>query len=148
MKHLFDNYDKNPSLIFYGILSVVAFGLNWIWEIGQMFAYDAESGDSWTKSFLFCTLASVADAIVTVAIYELLKKIGITNRTAFYSLAAAFGAILAVGFELFALRFELWNYNRMMPVIPILGTGFLPIVQLILLIPLAIWLAKRFFGQR
>ncbi len=148
MKHLFDNYAENSSAAFYGILSGIAFVLNWFWETAQMFAFELGTGNDRIRVFMFCTLASIVDALVTVGIYELLKKIGITNRTAFYSLAAAFGAILAVGFELLALRFELWNYNRMMPVIPILGTGFLPIVQLILLIPLAIWLAKRFFGQR
>jgi len=49
--HLPDNYDKNSRLIFYGVLSAIAFGLNWIWETGQMFAYGAEGGGSWTKSF-------------------------------------------------------------------------------------------------
>jgi len=50
VKHLSDNYTENSSLIFCFILSAVAFGLNWTWEIGQMFAYAAEVGDSWKRN--------------------------------------------------------------------------------------------------
>ncbi len=144
MKHLSDNYVENSSLIFYGILSVIAFGLNWIWEIGQMFAYAAEDGNSWTKSFLFCTLASVVDAIVTVAIYVFLKLLVKPSSAKFYLCAAISGALCAVGFEWFAFRFGLWSYGERMVVLPVLGVGLLPFVQLTLLVPLAIWLTRKF----
>lgn len=129
-------------------LGVIAFILNWFWEMTQMFAFETKPEGDRIRVFVFCTLASIVDALVTVGIYELLKKIAVANRAVFYSLAAAFGAILAVGFEWFAFQFELWKYNGKMPVIPILGTGLLPLAQLTLLVPLAIWLAKRFFAER
>ena len=146
MKHLSDNYDKNSSLIFYGILSVIAFGLNWIWEIGQMFAYAAEDGDTWTKSFLFCTLASVGDAIVTIAIYVFLKFLMRSSGAKFYLCAAILGASCAVIFEWFAFRFGLWSYGEQMIVLPVINVGLLPFVQLTLLVPLAIWLTGKFKG--
>ena len=144
MKYSSDNYAGNSSLIFYGILSVTAFGLNWIWEIVQMFAYAAEAGDSWTKSFLFCTLATVADAIITVAIYVFLKFLTKSSGAKFYLCAAILGALCAVGFEWFAFRFGLWSYSEGMIVLPILEVGLLPFIQLTLLVPAAIWLAKKF----
>ncbi|MDQ3749041.1 MAG: hypothetical protein M3367_08530, partial [Acidobacteriota bacterium] len=101
MNHLSGNYAKNLSLIFYGSLSAIAFGLNWIWEIGQMSAYAAEGGDSWTKSFLFCTLASAGDAVVTIAIYVFLKFLMKPGGAKFYLCAAILGALCAVGFEWF-----------------------------------------------
>lgn len=146
MKHLSANFDKNSSLFFYGVLSAIAFGLNWIWEIGQMFAYVAESGDSWTKSFLFCTLASVGDAIVTIAIYVFLKFLMKPGGAKFYLCAAILGASCAVGFEWFAFRFGLWSYGEQMIVLPVINVGLLPFVQLTLLVPLAIWLTGKFKG--
>lgn len=113
-----------------------------------MFAFKINPAESRFKVFVFCTLATVIDALATIGICESLKKIGVKNRAVFYSLAAVLGAGLAVGFERFAFRFELWEYNEKMPVVPILGTGLLPLAQLALLVPSAIWLANRFFGRR
>ncbi|MDQ3750919.1 MAG: hypothetical protein M3367_18160 [Acidobacteriota bacterium] len=144
MKHLSVNYAKNSSLIFYGILSVIAFGLNWIWEIRQMFAYAMEANDSWTKSFLFCTLASFTDAIVTVATYVFLKFLMKPGGAKFYLCAAVLGALCAIGFEWFAFRFGLWSYGEQMIVLPVINVGLMPFVQLTLLLPLAIWLTRKF----
>jgi hypothetical protein len=146
VKHLPVNYAGNLSLIFYGVLSAIAFGLNWIWQIGQMFAYAAEAGDSWTKSFLFCTLASVGDAIVTIAIYVLLKFLIRLDGAKFYLCAAISGALCAAFFEWFAFRFGLWSYGEQMIVLPIINVGLLPFVQLTLLVPLAICLSGKFKG--
>ena len=144
MKYLSINYAGNSSLKFCGVLSVIAFGLNWIWENGQMFAYSAEAGDSWAKSLFFCTLASIGDAIVTTAIYVFLKFLMKSRGAEFYLSAAFLGAACAVGFEWFAFRFGLWSYGERMVVLPVLGVGLLPFVQLTLLVPSAIWLTSKF----
>ncbi len=137
-------YTGNSSIIFYGVLFAVAFGLNWIWESGQMFAYTAEAGDSRAKSFLFCTLAAGADAVVTVVISIFLKSLTKPAGAKIYFSAAVSGAMCAIVFELFALRFGFWSYGERMIVLPILGVGLLPFVQLTLLVPLAIWMTGKF----
>ncbi len=139
-------YARNSSIIFYGVLFAVAFGLNWIWESGQMFAYRAEAGDSWTRSFLFCTLAAGADAVVTVVISGLLKSLMKPTGAKIYFSAAVLGATCATVFELVALRFGLWAYSERMNVLPVIGAGLLPFIQLTLLVPLAIWLTGKFRG--
>lgn len=108
-----------------------------------MFAFEIKPEDSFARVFLFCTLAAVIDALVTIGIYVLLMKFNLANRKVFYLLSALFGAICAVGFELFALRFELWSYNRTMPVVPFLNVGLLPLAQLTTFVPLAIWLTNK-----
>lgn len=144
-----ENIEKSPfGAGFYARLFALAFALNWVWEMTQMITFKINPAESRIKIFIFCTLATVIDALVTIGIYESLKKIGVGNRLVFYSLAAALGAGLAIGFERFAFRFELWEYNEKMPVVPILGTGLLPLAQLTLLVPLAIWLANRFLGRK
>ncbi len=110
----------------------------------QMFAYIAEAGNYWTKSFLFCTLASIGDAIVTVAIYVFLNSIFKPNGAKFYLGASVLGALGAIGFEWCAFRFGLWAYGEQMIILPFLEVGLLPFVQLTLLVPLAIWLTRKF----
>ena len=110
----------------------------------QMFAYAAEARNYWAKSFMFCTLASVGDAIVTVSIYVFLKFLIKPNGAKFYSSAVVSGALCAIGFEWIAFRFGLWSYGEQMIILPILEVGLLPFVQLILLVPLAIWLTRTF----
>ena len=139
-------YAGNSSIIFYGVLFAVAFGLNWIWETGQMFAYATEAGDSRTKSFLFCTLAAGADAVVTVVISGFLKSLVKPTGVKIYLSAAILGAMCATVFELSALRFGLWAYSERMIVLPVIGAGLLPFIQLTLLVPLAIWLTRKLRG--
>lgn len=141
---MFTNESKNAALNFYGILFAASFGLNWIWEVGQMFAYAAEASGSWAKSFFFCTLASAGDAIVTMTIYVFLKFLMKPGGAKFYLSAAVLGALCAVGFEWFAFRFGLWSYGERMVILPVLGVGLLPFVQLTLLVPSAIWLTRKF----
>ena len=139
-------YTGNSSIFFYGVLFAVAFGLNWIWEIGQMFAYTTDAGNSWSKSFVICTLAAGTDAFVTVVISSFLKSLIKTPGAKIYFSAAVLGATCAIVFELFALWFGLWTYSERMVVLPVIGTGLLPFIQLTLLVPLAIWLIGKFRG--
>lgn len=124
------------------MLFVVAFGLNWIWEVSQTFAFEM-SGVSIGKMLFFCTFASVIDGIVTAAIFWVLQKLIADINWKFYLAAAGLGASSAVLFEQMAFTFDLWSYDEEMPVLPFLGTGLLPFLQLTILVPLAIWLTMR-----
>lgn len=136
------------STKFYFILAAISFGLNLIWEMAQMYAYEQNKEFSWFRIHSFCLLASVVDVLVTVGIYRLLVAISLSNPFIFYFFAALLGAVCAVFFELFAVRFELWKYGSAMPIVPFIKVGLLPFVQLTLLVPLAIWLARKFKGVR
>jgi hypothetical protein len=140
----FDSDSMKDSNKFYIVLACVSFGLNWVWEMTQMFAFDMGPGRTRAEVFLFCTLATVIDAAVTASISRVLKSTIKTRSVKFYLAAAFFGALCAVFFEWFARLFNLWSYNQKMIVIPFLETGLLPILQLTLLVPLAIWLAGKF----
>lgn len=109
-----------------------------------MFAFEIKPEESRFKVFLFCTLASVIDAVVTLLIYGVLKSLIKTMSVKFHLAAAFLGACCAVFFEWFARLFNLWSYNEKMIVIPFLETGLLPFLQLSLLVPSAIWLAGKF----
>jgi hypothetical protein len=130
-------------------LGAVAFVLNWVWEMAQMFAFELPSGVHTVLMTVFCTAATVVDALVTIGIYALLIKIGLKSlNAAFYFLAGALGATCAVVFERFAFAFGLWSYNDLMPLVPIIEVGLLPFIQLALLVPAAIALTEKLSGER
>lgn len=137
---------RNKAEKFYLTLAITAFVLNWLWEMAQMFAFEMKPEESRLQVTLFCTLASVIDAAVTVGIYKVLGRINLSKPVLYFLSAALFGALCAVFFEWFAFRFELWKYNSSMPIVPVIGVGLLPFVQLTVLVPLAIWLAQKFKG--
>ncbi len=108
-----------------------------------MFAFALKHEDSRIEVFIFCTLASMVDALVTIGIYKLLSRFYSANQKVFYLFAAALGTLCAVFFERFAFHFGLWTYSELMPIVPILKVGLLPFVQLTLLVPMAIWLSEK-----
>ena len=69
-------------------LAATAFALNWIWEMAQMFAYAKKPADSFAETFIFCTLASIVDAVVTLAIYAILRFLMKSGSAVFYLSAA------------------------------------------------------------
>ena len=124
------------------LLFGAAFGLNWIWEIGQMFTYRAEAEKSAAEILFFCALGSLVDALTISAIYAATKMFLSPRGWKFYSMAVLLGASCAVIFEKTAFAFGWWSYNERMPIVPVVGAGLLPLVQLTLLAPLAIWIAE------
>lgn len=136
------NEKSKNSFSFYAVLFATAFGLNLIWEISQTFAFNM-SGVSSGKMLLFCTFAAVIDGIVTIAVFWILHKIFAGVNWKFYLSAAVPGALTAVFFEQIAFTFDLWSYDERMPVLPVLGTGLLPFLQLTMLMPSAIWLTSK-----
>ena len=129
-------------------LAGIAFAFNWVWEIVQMGAYKSAEG-SMIESLIFCTLATAVDALTILAIYAAAAAF-FTDRQdwRFYLTAALLGSVFALLFEKIAFGFGWWSYNDQMPVIPVLGTGLLPFVQLTVLAPVSIWMAMKACGRR
>jgi hypothetical protein len=64
------NVETTPSYwLFFVVLFVVAFGMNWLWEMLQMQAYAEMEGRSWQETALLCATASIGDALATLGIY-------------------------------------------------------------------------------
>lgn len=118
-----------------------AFALNWIWEIGQIFAYSGTVEKSVREMLFFCTLASAIDALTILAIYGAAKMFFRLRDWKFYLTTVLLGALCAVIFEKVAFVLGWWNYGARMPVVPVLGVGLLPLIQLPLLTPFAIRIA-------
>lgn len=136
------------------ILFVAAFVLNWIWEMTQMFAYVEMREQPASKTILFCALASVGDAVLTVVGYGLGAKLwrnrawGINYEWKPYALMSLFGAVSAVIIEIAAINLGLWSYNEAMPSVSFIKVGILPLLQLALLMPAALLITVWWYDRK
>ena len=142
-----------PPWPFLAALGLVAFPLNWVWEMLQMPAYREMAGRSWAETVGTCTLAALGDIAVTFAALGLAVLVAGRLRWGegggwnVYAAAALTGVLFATVIESGALSAGRWSYTDRMPVVPVLGVGLWPVLQLALLVPASVraarWLARR-----
>jgi hypothetical protein len=140
--------ERGPSLLsFVAAVFILALGLNFLWEMSQMSAYAEMAGRPWRETVLACAAASVGDGALTLVIYGVGALVKGNWRWVMrggwknYLTAALLAAGCAAVIELAALATGRWSYLSRMPVLPLLGIGLLPFLQLTLLVPLALRIA-------
>lgn len=138
---------EKSKLKYYVILFLVGFFINLIWEISQMQFFAGKPGDTFLEGIYYCSLASVIDGITVISIYFIASRILNSVNLYFYLLTALLGALSAVIFERIAFYFNLWSYKESMPMVPFIEVGILPFLQLILLVPLSIFLANKIYKR-
>ncbi|MBU6427312.1 hypothetical protein KGQ27_03735 [Patescibacteria group bacterium] len=115
---------KKISLIF-----ILSFILNLIWENLHSYLYADYMGGKITELILL--RASVADAVI-ISLMSL-PFVLIPSLKGKSWIIIFIGILFAVFIELYALNTGRWAYNGYMPLIPILGVGLTPVIQLGLL---------------
>jgi hypothetical protein len=143
-----------PSLwLFLAVLCLIAFGLNWPWEMAQMPAYAETAGRSWLQTALPCTVAALGDVVLTLIVCGLGALAagragwGMEGSWNVYAAAALLGGVCALAFEWHALASGRWSYDERMPVVPLLGVGLWLLLQLVLLTPVSLGAARWFVGR-
>jgi len=128
-------------------LSLIAFVLHIVWENAQAPLFQGYA--SFASHFPMCLVGTVGDVVITLVVYfivALLKNdinwISTLNKKDFVILAVI-GFFIAVGIEWRALLFGRWAYADVMPIIPYLKIGLVPILQMIFLLPLSMYLTKK-----
>lgn len=127
-------------------LCLIAFVLNWIWEMVQMPSFVEMAGRSWWSTVVRCTIATVGDVGVTLTAYILVAlatgKLQWAKERNWntYAVSALLGVYHAILTERWALASGSWSYTEAMPRVPILDVGLWPFLQLGVLIPIAILL--------
>lgn len=134
-----DEHPPSPSLAaLLGTLYVAAVLINYLWEVPQMAFYDWW-GASWAVGLLVCFQAALVDGLLVLALYGigclLFKRRDwiLEPGLAGYTFLVLSGIIVAMVVELQALAWNRWAYNALMPRIPGLGVGLLPVVQMMAL---------------
>ena len=140
---------KNPKRVvaFLIQLASVAFVLNWFWEMIQMPAYVEMANKSWLETAIPCAIASLGDVVMTLAVYGIGalasgdKDWAMKWNWRIYSLCSLLGASMATAYEWRILAFHRWHYSTSMPIVPVLGVGFWPLLQMAVLVPFSLWAA-------
>ncbi len=129
-------------------LGVISFVSNWAWEMAQMRAYATLADQPWSSTILPCTVAAVGDSGVTLAIAAVAVVLTKLLRLPVVLLCASLSALVAVLIEKVQLARGAWSYSEDMPIVPLIGVGLLPLLQLTLLVPASIILAQWWIRRR
>lgn len=128
--------------------------LHLAWEMWQVRFYEGMATADHAAAIWVCTKATFGDANIAVTAY-LAAALSVrsidwvktpSSKPLFFYLAA--GLLITVLFEYLATEvLGRWEYNELMPTLPVLGTGLLPLAQW-LVVPLVSLYATRlmYFG--
>jgi len=129
------------------LLSLIAFALHSVWENAQAPLFRGYV--SFTEHFSACFVGTIGDVIITLSVYFIfalfkndLGWLSALNKKDIILLAIV-GFLIAVGIEQRAMLQGRWAYADVMPIIPYLKVGFMPILQMTLLLPFSIYLTKK-----
>jgi hypothetical protein len=137
---------------FFATTVLASFVLNEIWEMAQMSSYVETAGHSWMSTLGLCTRAAVGDVGIILSIYAAGALgagdpvWGLRGRWNIYATAAVLGLAYAALVEHSALAAGRWSYTKFMPVVPGLGAGLWPLLQMTLLPPLTFLFARWWAG--
>jgi hypothetical protein len=142
-----DRHTFRVHSVFAAALAAVSFVLNWLWEMAQMPAYAELAGQRWSDTLVPCTVAAAGDVGLTFLVYGVGALSagrlcwGEEKKWNVYAAAAILGVLIAIAIEWRAAAIGRWSYTGDMPIVPGLGVGLWPLLQLAVLIPLSIWIA-------
>lgn len=132
---------------------IVASAVNYPWEVGQIKFYDVSG--TLAEIARHCLIPSFGDGVLVLLIYMLglyaFKRLNWIDRPGFpaYSFLLGVGLLVALAVEwLGVYGLGRWRYNELMPLIPVLNVGILPILQMLLLPPFIFYLVARCFRSR
>lgn len=144
------NKSRFKLLVF--IITIIAFVLNFIWEMLQMPLYKGMQIN--LQSVAVCALAAIADALMVILIYFcfalVYKKLRwVQQLTLFrFSILVLVGGIGAILAELRHTSLANWAYSKSMPVIPFVNVGLIPVLQFMILPACIYYLSYRFIKMK
>lgn len=135
------------------VLFVISVLLNFPWEVAQMSLY-VEDG-SWFEFAMHCIVPSLGDGLIVMLIFCVgwmaRGRLDWADKPggAGYALMLISGFSLAVIIEWVGFYgLKRWSYTTSMPLLPGLGIGVVPVLQMLILPPVIFgmtgwWLARR-----
>lgn len=139
-------------LIELSLVYAIAFAVNFVWEMLQMPLYEGVRFND-LRSYFVCLRAAFGDANISLAIFVLGRflfgnwdwSLKLTFVKACF--AGLLGAGVAIGIERYALVHDRWAYSTLMPVIPRIDVGVVPVLQLMILPYLAYVISHKLSGR-
>lgn len=131
-------------------VGIFAFLLNLPWEFWQVpFFHGMASAAHW-EATLFCTRAAAGDSLIAIVACWIVAAVAGSSRWIQKPTRHRVAAFVAVALAITVLVEWLstrvlhrWTYADAMPVVPLIGTGLLPLLQWIVIAPLIVWFVRR-----
>jgi hypothetical protein len=131
-------------------VGIFAFLLNYPWEFLQVPFFQAMPDMPHWEAVEFCTRAAVGDAAIAVVAFWCAAAAGSSRQWIRWPTLRTTAAFLAAGlaitlvFERLATgTLDRWTYSEMMPIVPVVGVGLVPLVQWTVLPLLVVWFVRR-----
>lgn len=131
-------------------IAIFAFLLNFVWEVQQMPFFALPSSLSCQERVINCTLATVGDVAIMLTGFWVVAALARSRRWILqpsgWHIAVFLSVVIFITiiFESLATGvLNRWEYASIMPTLPGLGTGLLPLLQWLLLPLLVIWFLRR-----
>ena len=130
-------------------VAIFAFLLNFVWEMWQIPFYQDMLAKAHGDGVWQCTRATFGDVLIMLVAFG---TVAVTARSRCWILQpswpqllafVAVGVLITVGMEEISTRLDRWTYADIMPILPLLGTGVLPLVQWVVIPPLVVWFVRR-----
>ncbi len=130
------------------IIAIVAFIFNFVWE-NLHDSWYADYNIIMRRFFYFgCTLGDVFLVFFVYGLVAWIQKDLLWLKhfpRGGLLLTLVFSMVIAVLAEGIALKLQLWNYNEKMPLVPVIGIGLSPFLQITLLPALTFYITHRIF---
>lgn len=120
------------------VVYAIAMSINYVWEMAQMPLYQDMRFNE-LHSYFLCLQASFGDANITIAIFVVglllfrnwswPAKLNIPK----FAYLTITGGGIAILIELLAMKIGRWTYTSLMPLLPSVGVGLIPLLQLMIL---------------
>lgn len=144
---------RSRILLLHAYILFFAYLLNLFWEVAHAPLFE------WSITIplyvLDVLLTALGDAIVILIMYWIMVGINRNLRWIFdpskrdYIVILGLGLIFGVLNEIISVHYlEKWEYNSLMPMIPLLDVGLSPVVQMLVLPLLTLWLVKNQFSSQ
>ncbi|MDP9414357.1 MAG: hypothetical protein M3Q08_09765 [Pseudomonadota bacterium] len=134
-------------------IAIFAFLLNYPWEFLQIPLYAMPLDRLPSEVIRICSIAAVGDAVIMLVSYWAVVLFARSRWWILRPIARqilgfiAVGVFITIAIEHLATQSDhplwSWRYARSMPVAPVVGTGLLPLMQWLILPPLALWFIAR-----
>jgi hypothetical protein len=135
------------------LVFLTAVAINYAWEFAQAPLYEW-SGES-RNALWHCFVASLGDGLLVLLIFGAgwltrgRPDWFLDPRPRDYLVMLIAGFTIAIAVELIAVHvLKRWTYTELMPRIPALEIGMMPVIQMLILPPLIFWIASRYQGGR
>lgn len=129
------------------LISIISFATHFIWENLHIPLYIEDLGfDTKFGLSLWATSGDVAYTFIIFLVFAGIKRniywIKNISKKDLIFLAIA-GLILASVIEYKAMILDKWSYGPYMPIIPILNIGLSPVLQMMILLPLTMFVSSK-----